>query len=183
MIQREIFPAVFLDRDGIVNVDSGYVWEIEKFQFQEKIFELCHYFKDKNYKIVIVTNQSGIGRGYFTLNDFHKLNNWMYSRFEKEGCRIDLLLASTLDPNDINASLREKNFRKPSPGMLLAAQEILNLDLENSLIIGDSESDMEAGLRAGVKNRFLVSQDQVRLGNLQAFSNLPSCLIRLRESF
>lgn len=183
MNQGEILPALFLDRDGIVNVDSGYVWEIEKFQFQEKIFDLCNYFKDRNYKIVIVTNQSGIGRGFFSLSDFHKLNNWMFSRFEEEGCRIDLLLASTLDPNDTNASLREKNFRKPSPGMFLAAQEILNLDLENSLIIGDNESDMEAGSRVGVKNRFLVSQDHVQLGNLNAFSNLPSCLIRLRELF
>ncbi len=178
-----MFPALFLDRDGIVNVDSGYVWEIEKFQFQEKIFELCHYFKDRNYKIVIVTNQSGIGRGYFSLNDFHKLNNWMLSCFENEGCRIDLLLASTLDPEDVNASHREKYFRKPAPGMLFAAQEILNLDLENSLIIGDSKSDIEAGLKAGVKNRFLVSRDQVLLNNLQTFSDLPSCLIRLREMF
>jgi D-glycero-D-manno-heptose 1,7-bisphosphate phosphatase len=179
----EIQPALFLDRDGIVNVDSGYVWEIEKFRFQDKIFELCQDFKDKKYKIVIVTNQSGIGRGYFSLSDFHKLNSWMFSRFEEEGCRIDLLLASTLDPNDISASHREKNFRKPAPGMLLAAKEILNLDLENSLIIGDSESDMEAGFRAGVKNRFLVSQDQTLLGNFQSFSDLSSCLIRLRETF
>ena len=183
MNQGEKSPALFLDRDGIINVDSGYVWEIEKFQFQEKIFDLCNYFKNRNYKIIIVTNQSGIGRGLFSLSDFHKLNNWMFSRFEREGCRIDLLLASTLDPNDTSASLREKNFRKPRPGMFLAAQEILNLDLENSLIIGDSESDLEAGSRAGVKNRFLVSQDQEKLGNLNSFSNLPLCLIRLMEMF
>jgi D-glycero-D-manno-heptose 1,7-bisphosphate phosphatase len=107
----------------------------------------------------------------------------MFSRFEREGCRVDLLLASTLDPNDTNASLREKSFRKPNPGMFLAAQEILNLDLENSLIIGDSESDIEAGARAGVKNRFLVTLDQEQLGNLDTFGNLPSCLIRLMEMF
>ena len=159
MIRGDSFPALFLDRDGIINFDSGFVWEKEEFVFQDYIFELCRYFKEKGFKLVTITNQSGIGRGLFSLEDFHRLNDWMLSRFEEEGCGIDLLLASTLDPTDDSASIREKRFRKPAPGMLLAAQEILNLDLQNSLLVGDRESDMEAGFNAGIRNLFMVNSE------------------------
>ena len=115
--------------------------------------------------------------------DFHKLNDWMLSCFEEEGCGIDLVLASTLDPTDKNASSREKSFRKPAPGMLLAAQEILELDLQNSLLIGDRESDIEAGFNAGIGNLFLVNPEVVLGGNHESFNSLHECLVRLKEIF
>ena len=177
------FPALFLDRDGIINFDSGFVWKKEEFVFQDYIFELCRYFKEKDFKLVAITNQSGIGRGLFSLEDFHKLNDWMLSRFEEEGCGIDLVLASTLDPTDENASSREKSFRKPAPGMLLAAQEILNLDLQNSLLIGDRESDIEAGFNANIRSLFLVNPEVVLGGNHESFKSLHECLVRLKEIF
>lgn len=177
------FPALFLDRDGIINFDSGFVWKKEEFVFQDYIFELCRYFKEKDFKLVAITNQSGIGRGLFSLEDFHKLNDWMLSRFEEEGCGIDLVLASTLDPTDEGASSREKSFRKPAPGMLLAAQEILELDLQNSLLIGDRESDIEAGFNAGIRNLFLVNPEVVLGGNHESFNSLHECLVRLKEVF
>ena len=177
------FPALFLDRDGIINFDSRFVWKKEEFVFQDNIFELCRYFKEKNFKLVVVTNQSGIGRGLFSLEDFHKLNDWMLSCFEEEGCGIDLLLASTLDPTDENASNREKSFRKPAPGMLLAAQEILNLDLQNSLLIGDRESDIEAGFNANIRSLFLVNPEVVLGGNHESSKSLHECLVRLKEIF
>ena len=177
------FPALFLDRDGIINFDSGFVWEKEEFVFQDYIFEVCRYFKEKSFKLVVVTNQSGIGRGLFSIEDFHKLNDWMLSRFEEEGCGIDLVLVSTLDPTDENASNQEKSFRKPAPGMLLAAQEILNLDLQNSLLIGDRESDIEAGFNANIRSLFLVNPEVVLGGNHESFKSLHECLVRLKESF
>ena len=106
MILEGTFSALFLDRDGIVNFDSGFVWRKEEFIFQEKIFELCKYFKNKGFKLVLVTNQSGIGRRLFSIIDFNELNDWMLSRFKEEGCDIDLFLVSTLDPNDLTASNR-----------------------------------------------------------------------------
>jgi len=183
MNQGDKFPALFLDRDGIINFDSGFVWKKEEFIFQDSIFELCRYFKEKGFKLVTITNQSGIGRGLFSLEDFHRLNDWMLSRFEEEDCGIDLLLASTLDPTDEGASNREKRFRKPAPGMLLAAEEILNLHLQNSLLIGDRESDIEAGFTAGIRNLFLVNPEVVLGGNHESFESLHECLIRLKEIF
>jgi D-glycero-D-manno-heptose 1,7-bisphosphate phosphatase len=183
MIYGGSHPALFLDRDGIINVDTGYVWKKEDFVFQENIFEFCRYFKDKDFKLVIVTNQSGIGRGLISLRDFHELNHWMLSRFDAEGCRIDLVLVSTLDPNDLSASSREMNFRKPAPGMILAAQEILDLNLDKSLLVGDRESDMEAGVNAGVKQLFLVNNRAVTADNHQSFKSLQECLVRLKEIF
>jgi D-glycero-D-manno-heptose 1,7-bisphosphate phosphatase len=177
------FPALFLDRDGIINFDSRYVWKKEEFVFQDYIFELCRYFKEKDFKLVVITNQSGIGRGLFSLEDFHKLNDWMLSRFEEEGCGIDLVLVSTLDPTDEGASSHEKSFRKPAPGMLLAAQEALELDLQNSLLIGDRESDIEAGFNAGIRNLFLVNPEVVLGGKHESFNNLHECLVRFKEIF
>jgi len=183
MNQGDKFPALFLDRDGIINFDSGFVWKKEEFVFQDYIFEFCRYFKEKGFKLVTITNQSGIGRGLFSIEDFHKLNDWMLSRFEEEGCGIDLLLVSTLDPTDEGASSRERSFRKPAPGMIMAAEEILNLDLQNSILIGDRESDIKAGLNAGVKNLFLVNPELVLGGNHESFKDLRECLVRLKETF
>jgi D-glycero-D-manno-heptose 1,7-bisphosphate phosphatase len=183
MIYSGSHPALFLDRDGIINFDSGFVWKKEDFVFQEHIFEFCKYFKDKDFKLVVVTNQSGIGRGLFSLRDFHDLNHWMLSRFEAEGCRIDLVLASTLDPNDLSASRREMSFRKPAPGMILAAQEMLDLNLHKSLLVGDRESDIEAGFNAGIRNLFLVNPEVVLGGKQESFKSLHECLVRLKEIF
>lgn len=133
--------------------------------------------------MIVITKQGGFGRGLFSLQEFYNLNDWMFSRFEKRPCSIDLLLASTLDPNQKNTSSRELSFRKPAPGLLPAAQELLNLDIENSLIIGDIESNMEAGLNARVKNRFLVNPETISGGHYGSFYNLSACLIRLRDTF
>ena len=132
---------------------------------------------------MIVTNQSGIGRSLFSIREFNELNDWMLSRFKEEGCDIDLFLVSTLDPNDLTASNREISFRKPAPGMLLAAQEILGLNLHNSLLIGDRESDIEAGFNAGIKHLFLVNPTVVSGGNCHSFKSLEECLVRLKEIF
>ena len=183
MKQGDKSPALFLDRDGIINFDSGFVWKKEEFVFQDYIFEFCRYFKEKGFKLVTITNQSGIGRGLFSIEDFHKLNDWMLSRFAEEGCGIDLLLASALDPTNESASSRERSFRKPAPGMILAAEEILNLDLQYSLLIGDRESDIEAGLNAGVKNLFLFNPEVVLGDNYESFESLHECLVTLKEIF
>ena len=181
MTQGELSPALFLDRDGIINIDTGFVNKREDFIFQDSIFELCRYFKAKGFKLVVITNQSGIGRGLFTLEDFHQINNWMMNRFEQEGCHLDLVMASTLDPNNTDASTYEKRHRKPLPGMLTSASEVLHLDLEESVLIGDRYSDIQAGHSAGLKKLFLVHPEASHSDEHESFKSIAGCLVRLQE--
>jgi D-glycero-D-manno-heptose 1,7-bisphosphate phosphatase len=147
-------PALFLDRDGVVNIDRGYVFETGKFDFFPEIFDICRTAKAANFPIVVVTNQSGIGRGYFTERDFQLITEWMISEFEEEGIDIALVLYAPENPESVNDTYAQR--RKPSPIMIQEAAIELDVDLDNSIIIGDKESDMIAGLRAGISNRILI---------------------------
>lgn len=144
-------PALFLDRDGVINADYGYVYKPEDFDFVDGIFELVAEANRLNYLVVVVTNQAGIGRGYYTEADFHALTDWMRSQFVEQGARIDAVYFCPEHPeHGIGAYRRESHFRKPGPGMLQQAAEELNIDLPNSLIVGDKDTDMQAGTSAGV---------------------------------
>ena len=149
-------PALFLDRDGVINVDHGYVSKIENFVFIDGIFEICRYFKRLEYKIIVITNQSGIGRGFFSQESFEKLSKWMSERFIQEGCSIDLILAATANPDDGEVSAAELFRRKPNPGMIFEAEDYLKLDLSRSILIGDTPRDVEAGRAAGIPNLYLI---------------------------
>jgi len=142
--------AVFLDRDGVINEDKGYVYRIEDFVFIDGIFEKLKKYQDEGYLLIVVTNQSGIGRGYYTQEDFEKLTKYMLDEFAKREIKITKVYHSPYKPED-NASCR-----KPNPGMLLQAKEEFDIDMKNSIMIGDKQSDMEAGKNAGVGTLILV---------------------------
>jgi len=146
--------ALFLDRDGVVNVEKNYLYKKEDFEFIDGIFELCHYYQDLGYHLFIVTNQSGIDRGYYTEEDFHLLTRWMNEEFKKKGINIDHVYFCPHHP-DISG---ECSCRKPKPGMLLEAQKDFAIDLQNSLMVGDKERDIEAALRAGVNETYLFDE-------------------------
>lgn len=144
--------AIFLDRDGVINEDYGYVHDIDNFEFMDGIFDICLFFKKKNYHLIICTNQSGIGRGYYTKAEFESLNTWMISKFQDHEIPIlDVYYCPHL-PN------KNCKCRKPSPGMLIDASKKHNIKLEMSYMIGNSESDILAGKRAGVKSTILIRQ-------------------------
>lgn len=144
-------PALFLDRDGVINVDHGYVSRIEDFEFIPGIFDLVRTAKERGYLVVIVTNQAGIGRGYYTESDFHCLMEWVKDQFVLNGGRIDGIYFCPSHPeHGIGDYRRRSHFRKPEPGMFLAAATDLGVDLDASLMIGDKPSDMEAARNAGV---------------------------------
>ncbi len=152
-------PALFLDRDGVINVDHGYVINPEQFDFVEGIFELVGEANRLGYLVVIVTNQAGIGRGYYTEADFHALTNWMRSKFVEHDAWIDAVYFCPYHAeHGIGIYRQDSSFRKPGPGMLLQAAEELNIDLANSIIVGDKVSDVEAGIAAGVGYKLLLSQ-------------------------
>jgi D-glycero-D-manno-heptose 1,7-bisphosphate phosphatase len=144
-------PALFLDRDGVINVDYGYVHTPENFHFIEGIFELVAAANRAGYLVVVVTNQAGIGRGYYSEEQFHELTHWMRRRFAEYGGQIDALYFCPYHPeHGIGEYRRESEFRKPAPGMLLQAKRELGIDMGKSIFIGDKQSDMKAGRSAGV---------------------------------
>lgn len=143
--------ALFLDRDGVINVDHGYVHKQECFEFVDGIFELVTEARALDYLLVVVTNQSGIGRGFYTENDFTRLNNWMKDQFEARGAPLDAVYFCPDHPvHGLGHYLRDSPMRKPGPGMLLQARKDLGIDMAGSIMVGDNRSDMQAGAAAGV---------------------------------
>ena len=143
--------ALFLDRDGVINYDIGYLSRIEKIRFIDGIFDLCRAAVKLDYLIIVITNQSGIGRGYYSEEDFFMLMEWICKRFEAEHVSISDVFYCPFHPvYGIGDYKRDSFDRKPNPGMLLRAAKKHNIDLRNSIMIGDNDSDMEAARRAGV---------------------------------
>jgi D-glycero-D-manno-heptose 1,7-bisphosphate phosphatase len=150
--------VLFLDRDGVINVDKGYVYKIEDIEFIDGIFDLCKTYQDKGYEIIIITNQAGIARGYYTEEDFIKLMDWMKKKFEKRGINILDVFYCPHHPDFTG----ECSCRKPKPGMILEAAKKYNIDLKSSVLIGDKISDIEAGKRAGISKLYLLNSKYVK---------------------
>lgn len=143
--------ALFLDKDGVINVDHGYVSTPERTDFIGGIFELCRAATKHGYLNVVVTNQAGIARGYYTEQAFLEYMDWVRSEFRKHDTQIDAVYYCPHHPeHGIGEYLRDCDCRKPKPGMLLAAARDLDIDLAGSILVGDKASDIEAGEAAGV---------------------------------
>lgn len=144
-------PALFLDRDGVINVDHGYVHRSEHFEFVPGIFELCGVAAGRGHPIVVVTNQAGIGRGYYTEADFERLTDWMHHRFHDAGVPLTAVYFCPFHPTaGVGAYRVDSPFRKPGPGMILQAAQDHALDLARSALVGDKDSDIQAGRAAGI---------------------------------
>jgi D-glycero-D-manno-heptose 1,7-bisphosphate phosphatase len=145
-------PALFIDRDGIVNVDRGYVFRIDQFEFVPGIFELVRFaVSSLRWPVVVVTNQSGIGRGYFDEQVFEALTERMCDRFRAENAPLTAVYHCPYHPIHGLGSYRyDHPRRKPRPGMILQAAKDLNIDLSGSVMVGDKLSDILAGVGAGI---------------------------------
>lgn len=153
-------PALFLDRDGVINVEKNYVHRIEDFEFLDGIFDLCRAAAERNMPIVVVTNQAGIGRGYYSEAQFLTLTDWMQARFEEERAPVAAVYCCPYHPEHGLGAYRKESFdRKPNPGMLLRARDELGLDLGRSILIGDKSSDIAAAKAAGVGLTVLLGAD------------------------
>ncbi|MEW7867626.1 D-glycero-beta-D-manno-heptose 1,7-bisphosphate 7-phosphatase [Aeromonas diversa] len=145
-------PAIFLDRDGVINEDTGYVSQVDDFHFLPGVIEAMQLLKKKGYLLVVVTNQSGIARGYFTEDDFMNLTEWMDWSLADRDVDLDGIYFCPHHPEHGPAC----DCRKPEPGMLLAATKELGIDLSASYMVGDKTADIQAGIKAGVGKTALV---------------------------
>jgi D-glycero-D-manno-heptose 1,7-bisphosphate phosphatase len=147
--------ALFIDRDGVINVDKVHVFKKEQFEFTSGIFDLCRKYTESGYLILVITNQAGIAKGIYTEKDFQILMNWVIKEFEDQSVKIAGVYHCPHHPDFTG----QCSCRKPEPGMILQAIDDFNLDISSCVLIGDKESDLEAGRRAGIpeSNMLLMS--------------------------
>lgn len=147
--------ALFLDRDGVINADKGHVYLREQFEFIPGIFDLCRRYASEGYLIIIITNQAGIAKEIFSEEDFCDLTSWMLERFSSEGVTISKVYYCPHHPETTGIC----ECRKPAPGMILQAIKGFDLDISQCVLIGDKETDLEAGRRAGIPELNLLMFD------------------------
>lgn len=149
--------ALFLDRDGVVNEEVGYLHRPEDVRWVAGIVPLCLTAQMLEYKLVVVTNQSGIARGLYSETQFQSLMSWMRAELAKDGIMLDGVYHCPYHPErGVGEYKREHEDRKPGPGMLLRAARDLNLDLAQSILVGDRCSDIAAAHAAGLRRAFLM---------------------------
>jgi D-glycero-D-manno-heptose 1,7-bisphosphate phosphatase len=175
--------ALFLDRDGVINLEHSYLCSPDGFHFQEGIFDLCRDAQKLDYRLLVVTNQAGIARGYYSESQFLEFTEWMVQQFKKQEIRIDHVYYCPYHPvHGVGRYQLDSPDRKPKPGMLLRARKDFNLDLSSSVLIGDQLSDIDAAQAAGVGTRILLqpggAETQVPNDQYHLFRSLES--IRLR---
>ena len=150
-------PALFLDRDGVVNREIGYLYRPDQVEFTPGIFDLCRHAQAKGFALIIITNQSGIARQLYSEADFQSLMNWMTEEFLHQDVRVDGYYFCPHHPEyGVGPYRKECEDRKPQPGMILKAATDHELDLKRSFLIGDRCSDIQAGAAAGIPNLILV---------------------------
>lgn len=159
--------ALFLDRDGVINIDNGYVHRSEDFHFIDGIFDLVSAANQAGYLVVVVTNQAGIGRGYYSEAQFHDLTLWMKDTFADHGGKIDAVYFCPYHPeHGIGVYRRESDFRKPAIGMFLQAETDFGINFERSVLIGDKQSDIFAGRLAGVGTLLYLNSDHAECDSI-----------------
>ncbi|TPK89301.1 HAD-IIIA family hydrolase [Mesorhizobium sp. B2-4-12] len=150
-------PALFLDRDGTINVDTSYPSDPAQIVLRPEMLPVIRTANLSNLPAIIVSNQSGIARGYFGWPEFAAVNARLLALLEAHDCRVDLVLACAYHSSGTGElAIGDHPMRKPSPGMLLRARDLLDLDTSRSIIVGDKADDMEAGRRAGLHEGWLV---------------------------
>ncbi|MBT2117219.1 HAD family hydrolase [Dyella sp. LX-66] len=161
-------PALFLDRDGVINIDHGYVHLAEDTQWLPGIFELVRRARAAGYLCIVVSNQAGLARGYYSDEQFRAYTGWMHAQFAAQGAALD---ATYYCPHHPDAGLGELKqacaCRKPQPGMFVAAREAFGIDMPASLMVGNQATDMQAALAAAVGHAYWLGGEQgtaARLG-------------------
>lgn len=176
--------AVFFDRDGTLNVEKNYLWRIEDFEFFPGVPNAIRQLNRAGVLVVVVTNQSGVARGYFQLDDVRFLHDHIQSELMASGARIDGFYICPHHP-DFGHPPRRCDCRKPAPGMLLRAAKDLDIDLNASYMVGDKLDDLEAARRAGCVPLLVETgygRETVHLAaarGVQTFASMPEAVARI----
>ncbi len=166
MATRDPRPALFLDRDGVINVDRNYIYRVEDFEWIEGAADVIKRFNEKGWWVFVVTNQSGIARGYYTEEQMQTLHDWLQAELAKRDAKIDQIYHCPFhEDGTIPRYTKDSYDRKPKPGMLIRAMTDFPVIKERSFLIGDKQADLEAAKAAGVRG-FLFSG-----GNLSQFAD------------
>ena len=179
--------AIFLDRDGVINYDHEYTYQIKDFIFIPDVFEVCKQFIQLGYQLIIITNQSGIARGYYSEQDFENLNQWMLEQFKINGIEIKAVYYCPHHPEKgLDKYKTACDCRKPEPGMIKQAALEHQIDLPQSILIGDNLSDIKAGKAAGVGKNFLVKTGKKKVDDSSkiadgCFANLSSIISYIKD--
>jgi D-glycero-D-manno-heptose 1,7-bisphosphate phosphatase len=173
--------GLLLDRDGVINVDRGYVGKREQFEFISAVFPFLRAAQASGYRLAILTNQSGVARGFYTADDYEKLTGWMLGELARQGIAIDLVLHCFEHAEGSVAPYNRESFwRKPNPGMVLEAVQRLRLDPARSVFLGDHERDMQAA-RAGGIGTCLLLGGKAQAEGVKAVKDYDAALSAMRD--
>lgn len=148
-----MMKVAFLDRDGVINNDTGYVHKIEDFSFADGCVAALTLLQQKGFALIIVTNQSGIGRGYYTEQDYQQLTQWYVSELSRQGVNITDVFHCPHAPED------ECDCRKPKAGLFLQAASQHDIDFSASMMVGDKTSDIDAATAVGIPHTYLLQEN------------------------
>ena len=172
--------GLLLNRDGVINVSRGYVGSRASFEFMPGLFPFLKATQDHGFRLAILTNQSGVARGFYTEDDFTTLTAWMLDEFQQQGITIDLVLGCYEHAEGyIPTYTRESYWRKPNPGMMLEAVQRLRLDPARSFFLGDKMRDMDAAAAGGIQHRVLLSQSATPSEGVVVVRNFDEALTRV----
>lgn len=160
-IKTRLQKVLFLDRDGVINVNHGYVYKKEDFSLIEGISKLIHQANTLGYLVIVVTNQSGIGRGFYSEAQFNELNDWMVYMFSQQGAHIDKVYYCPHHPTEaLGHYAKICDCRKPKSGMALKAMNDFDIDLANSIMVGDKKTDIEFAMNANIPEVYWLNADE-----------------------
>lgn len=166
-------PVVFFDRDGVLNADIGYLWRKEDFVWMPGAPETIHLFNQLGWRVVVVTNQSGVARGYYQESDVQSLHAWMNEQLAAQGAHIDSFYFCPHHPQGAQAKYAvECDCRKPGPGMILRGLAEWTADPADCILIGDKESDIAAATAAGIKGYLFEGDNLLEFVRQDIMKNL-----------
>jgi D-glycero-D-manno-heptose 1,7-bisphosphate phosphatase len=164
--------AVFLDRDGVINEERGYVHTPEQFVLLPRVVAAIRSLRLSGFKVIVITNQSGVARGFFNVATVDKLHRHFQEILGAEGEQVDGIYYCPHHPEGtVKGYAVHCDCRKPMPGLLLQAAKELNLDLSASYLVGDKLSDIQAGRQAGLREEFLVRTGHPLPGEAISYAN------------